>query len=328
MERLLSFAVGVAAVAVVIAASVQSPGARAAAPRPTPVALQYEEITRFVFQATPEPPGFFQEDRQTIVAAASAPAPQHHGIFGGIMNSVQTAMNAMQSLRNGILTRYTYYNGWIRTDDVAAQTATIEKCNLNQYIKLDLAHQTYSIESTLPSPEPAPAPAMPGGTTTVSAAPGTMDLTVTATGQNLGPRTIEGFPTHGDSASITMAMTHATGSCRNGSMSMQVVEYVSGLGVPRAYCPLPRVSGMPVTPQQFVVRGGCVPHIHGSASGMFESHGSSNRLAMYRFMTFGAGSGGQSGSAGALTEAGNVQWLYRPQAEALFSIPAGFTRTQ
>lgn len=328
MKRLLSAALGLLATIVVLSANALAPTARAASPRPTPVALQYEQITRMVFQATPEPPGFFQTDRQQITGAAGTPAPQHHGVFGGLLNSVQSAENTMQSLRNGVLTRYTYYNGWIRTDDVVAQTATIEKCDLHQYITLDLARHTYSIENTMPSPQPAPSPGAPGGTATVNEAPGTMDIAVTASSQDLGQRTLEGISTRGQSSSYTLAMTNATGSCRNGSMSMHVVEYVSDLGIPRAYCPLPRVGGMPSSPQQVVVRGGCRPHFHGGASGAFAFGGSGDHLAMYSFMTVATGTSGEGGNAGALTESGNVQWLYKPQAESLFTIPPGFTRTQ
>jgi hypothetical protein len=124
-------------------------------PASTPVALQYEEISRFAFgEATPVPPGNFEPDRANIIASAGASQPQHHGLLSGVMNGYQSAMSGMQAMQSGTLTRYTYYHGWIRTDDVVHQTAVITKCDLHQYITLDLAHHTYSISSTVPSPVP------------------------------------------------------------------------------------------------------------------------------------------------------------------------------
>lgn len=304
-------------------ASTASWAAVAAMPAPTPVALQYEEISRLAMPpATPAPPGSFQPDRATIVAAGAPSQPQHHGILGNVMNGYQSAMNGMRALQNGTLTRYTYYRGWIRTDDVVNQIATIEKCDQHQYVRLDLAHHTYSISSTQPSPAPAPGPAMANGQPPGGAArPGTADLTFSLSNQNLGPRTLEGVPTHGQSVAYTLTMSNATGSCQNGSLSMRIVEYVSAVGIPRAYCPLPHVAAS--SPQAYVARGGCSPRMHANAGSAMMLD--TNRLAMYRFTSFGQQQNGEN--VGALTEAGNVRWLYRSEADALFSIPAGFTQT-
>ncbi len=301
--------------------------AAVAAPAPTPAALQYEEITRFEYPpATPIPPGSFDADRSAIMASASTPAPAHHGLFAGVLNNVQGEMGAMQSLQHGTLVRYTYYNGWVRVDNLTDQTATITKCSLRQYITLDLAHHTYTIASTVPSPAPAPAPGgYPQQPSTVNEAPGTADMTVQAQSQNLGPRTLEGIGTHGSSASISVVTTHATGSCRNGSVSMQIVAYVSGIGIPRAYCPLPRVSGtMPQGPGT-IIRGGCKPTFHGSMAGASLVMGTSSNLGMYRRVTY-ATAQTNGNNMGVVTEAGNVRWLNRADADALFTIPPGFTK--
>ncbi len=330
MERF--FLGTIAAVAVAAAIAMGSTAATAMprpTPTPTPVALQYEEISRVeIPPATPVPPGAFQDDRATIMASAeSTPAP-HRGLFSGVMNGYQSAMNAMQSMRSGTLTRYTYYHNWVRTDDLVHQTATISKCDRHQYITLDLAHRTYTISSTVPSPQPGPMPQTYGRPTVVNEAPGTEDLTVRASAQSLGPRTLDNVATQGTSATLSMVMANATGSCRNSSSSMQVVEYVSGVGIPRAYCPLPRVEGAMQPGQQTIVHGGCRPRIHGNASGMSLLSGTSSRLTMYRRMVYGGGEQTQGQGVGMVTEAGNVRWLYKPEAEALFSIPPGFTRTQ
>ncbi len=328
MERFVLGTLAAVAIAAAIATGSTAANARPY-PTPTPVALQYEEISRVEMPpATPIPPGTFQEDRATIMGSAeNTPAP-HRGLFSGVMNGYESAMNAMQSMRSGSLTRYTYYHNWVRTDDLVHQTATISKCDLHQYITLDLAHRTYSIASTVPSPEPAPMPQSYGRPTVVNEAPGTEDLTVRANAQSLGPKTLDNVATRGSSASLSIVMANATGSCRNGSSSMEIVEYVSGVGIPRAYCPLPRVGGAMQPGEQTIVHGGCRPRIHGDASGMSLLSGTSSRLAMYRRMTYGGGAQTQGARIGMVTEAGNVRWLYKPEAEALFSIPPGFTRTQ
>ncbi len=315
------------ALAVAGALATDSKLAAVAAPAPTPVALQYEEITRIEYPpATPIPPGSFDADRAAVIGSASTPAPARHGLFAGVLNGVQGAMGGMQSLQHGTLVRYTYYNGWVRIDNVTEQTATITKCSQHQYVTLDLLHHTYTIASTVPSPAPAPAPGgYPQQPTVVNQAPGTVDMTTQVQSRNLGPMTLEGISTHGSSDSISLVMAHATGSCRNGSISMQIVQYVSGIGIPRAYCPLPRVSGS--MPQGTIVRGGCKPTFHGSVSGESLMTGNSNDLGMYRRATYG-GAQSNGNNLGFVTEAGNVRWLYRADAEALFTIPPGFTRQQ
>lgn len=319
MERFFSITVVALALTAVAVASLHVPIANAAGPTATGVALQYEEISRFAIPpATPPPPGVFQDDRASIMNAG-----HHGGIFGAIKN-------AMNMLHTGTLTRYTYYNNWMRTDDVADATATITKCDLHQYISLDLGRRTYKITSTVPSPAPAPAPGAPGPPVVQNERPGTVDITVTMTHTNLGPRTLENVATQGSSSAVTMSMTNATGSCSNASMSMQIVEYISGVGIPRPYCPLPTVSGAaPVSPQQYITRGGCVPHFHGSISGLPGMTNSGDKLAMYRQMSVSGGQMTPNGqSFKTVTEDGNVVWLSKEQADALFSIPPGFTQQQ
>ncbi len=323
------FALGVLAAAAVAAiAFAGRPSAGASVPRvtPTPVALQYEKIDRVIMPtSTPPAPGTFQDDRAAIVVAGNGAPPQHHGLFGNVMNAYQGAMTAMQSFRSGVLTRYTYYNNWVRTDDIVHQTATITKCDLHQYITLDLAHRTYTIADALPSPAPQAMPmGRPGPPQVENEAPGTVDLTISARGTNLGPRTIEGIGTHGNASQVAVTLANATGSCSNSSTQMRIVEYVSGIEIPRQYCPLPRTSGAAGGPET-IVHGGCKPRIHGdlsaaAAAGFGAS--SASRLAMYRLVTFGV----SRQEMNTAEEAGNVRWLYRPEAEQLFSIPAGFTQ--
>jgi hypothetical protein len=330
MQRVIVAAVAVAIALFAAAAENNGSIAGAAMPAPTPAALQYEEISRIVLPpGTPAPPGSFADDRAAVVATANTPAPAH-GLFAGLQNSVNQAMSTVHALQTGFLTRYTYYRNWIRTDDVVHQTAVIVKCDLNQYIALDLAHRTYHITSTAPQPE---AMSVPGGSgalkvSTASNEPGTVNLTITGSHQNLGPQTLEGISTHGQSADLSVTSTNATGSCKDGSFSGSFVEYLSNIRVPRPYCPVPRRAGI-ASPMDLLTpnAGGCTPHIQGSASGGTLPN-SGDRLAMYRMMSLNGSDENGGRNFKTVQEAGNVQWLGQPDAAALFEIPAGFTQQQ
>lgn len=318
--------------------------ASASKPKPAPkaVALQYDQIVRMVVSpATPPPPGSFQEAYQTLIAAeraetaAGTPAPKHHGLAGfiqNISNAEQQAVQAANQMQNmvkyGTLSRIANYNGWVRTDDVVANMATIDKCRQHQLIYLDFTKKTYRVVDTSahPTVEPCPAPEASGQPQqeVVSESPGTGDLKVTSTAQSLGPMTIEGVPTAGSANTIQMTMSNATGSCKNESFGMQTTRYVSNITPPRRYCPLPKIQNVPTTPTDVVVRGGCKPRMTGSAGGAFGAY-ESDKLEMYSRLTMTSGQG--AGRFNTVTQRGNVKWLEKAQADALFSVPAGFTQS-
>jgi hypothetical protein len=311
----------------------------ATAAPPKYVGLQYDEIARMVLApATAPPPGTFADAYQKILAdapatVASTPAPRRGGLFGGLLSSVTNASsqaeeagNQMQlSLTDGTLTRLAYYNGWVRTDNVVAKTAVIDKCAQHQAIQLDLARKTYKIINTNGSAAPCVTAQQPmGQPQRVNEAPGTMDLTVTSNAVNLGAKTLQGIPTHGSTDTTQMSMTNATGSCSNGSFGAENERYVSNITVPRRMCPLPKGRGT-ATPVDMVVQGGCKPTMHGNATGMYWMH-TGDKLEMYNRMTML--SGDAAGKFQSVTQRGNVLWLTKPQADALFSVPPGFTQAQ
>jgi len=317
-------------------------------PTPTPVAIQYDEIQRMVMApATPPPPESFQDIYKEIMANAqsgSAPsqpqAPRGLGaMMGGMMGGhggapdMSGQMSMMNMMKTGRLTRWTYYwvKQWVREDDPVAQTATITKCAQHQIIHLDLAKKTYAIVTTgtngcPPAGESAP-PAMgpPGMRGQENAAPGTMDVTIDNNAKDLGPKVLDGIQTTGSSSDLSVVMSNATGSCKNGSSQMSQVVYISNIDKPRAYCPLPaRRGALPSSPTEAVSRGGCVPTMHGNTSGMGAMMGKGTKLEMYSLMTMES-NGRQFGS---LTERGNVSWLYQPQTDPLFAIPPDFTEAK
>lgn len=145
-------------------------------------------------------------------------------------------------------------------------------------------------------------------------------MTVNSNNKNLGPKTLEGQATQGSQRTMSMTMANATGSCTNGSFSMMTTAYISGIHKQRAYCPL-SMATMPGT-----MSGGCKPTFHGSTTGN-PMAGDPNNLEMYLLTQSGMGAQPPGpNSPGSLLERGNINWLYKPQADPLFEPPPDFTK--
>lgn len=303
----------------------------AAAATPTPAALQYDEIVRTVIPpATPPAPGTFSADY--AVAAAATPQPKPKMNFGMMFNQAAAKAYAeqMMQMANALhLARYTYYRGWIRRDDPIAQTATIEKCDKHQYVKLDLAKRTYSTieQSAACATAPMQAPGPTGAP--AQEAPGTVDVSASVNSTSLGPLTIDGIATTGWNRDVDVKMANATGSCRNAELKMGMQQYVSTIKVPHRFCPLPR--GLSALAAAGATQGGCRPKLD-TAGGNFDIDsaglgvGASDNLVL--FSTMSAGSGPRGQTMGFFIERGNVRWFGGRDAEALFEIPAGFTQAE
>ena len=238
-------------------------------------------------------------------------------------------MQAMMNLmRYGHLVRYTFYytKRWVRIDDIATQTATISQCPQRRFITLDLAHHTYRVTTGKDGGCAGMTGAMtgPSNARAADARPGTGDLRMTRSSTGLGPKRLDGIATTGTRTTSTMSMTNATGSCQNSDFAMTTIAYISSIHKPRAYCPIAIVThDMPSRPEAMVASGGCKPTIHGAVAGA-ALPGAGTLLAMYRLRT--TSSSQMRGHAmSMLTERGNVAWLYKPQADPLFTIPPGFT---
>jgi hypothetical protein len=303
--------------------------------------------------------------------AAATPAPRRHGLLGALAGAVLTGGNAggvagalagdaasnalEESVRASLggqfaalagtmrgflephLMRYAYWNGWVRIDDTTTQTATIRKCDAGQVVTLDLAHKTYRLFT--PDTEPTRAPAVPpaqhhGRPQTVDAgAPGTAVVELGETTTSLGTLRIENQPTTGYDTTTSVAMTHATGSCREGTAALRTVQYLSALGRPIVNAcpihaaPLPENASTAVT----TMTGGCRPTFTAHRSGPTPP---STRLALYSLVTFTGASGasappqvnGGAPSLGFLTERGNLRALGSADA-GLFAIPGDFTKS-
>ncbi len=322
----------------------------AATPTPAPVALQYDEISRIIVApATPPAPGTFADDYKLAMSARPAQASESssietptlktRGIVGGgagVTAGEPGGSNTGDSLgeadsgpsasggpasranlmRNGRLIRYTFYftKGWIREDDPIAQSAAISKCDEHVFITLNLAKKTYV--RTDGGSRGSDCFQMPG--TARNSKPGSADLTIDATSQPLGSKTIDGIATTGTSANLTVTAANATGSCQNGQLSLSRVTYVSDIQKQRAYCPLAYAPAVATDAAQFASQGGCAPMLHGNAAST-----DGTKLEMYLLMNTLPPPGGRA--IGMLTERGHVTVLDATAADPLFEVPAGFT---
>ena len=351
-------------------ALLMTPLAPSAAPAP---GLAYDEIVRVVVGATPPPPGAFQSDLAALNQAAAAPTPpaKRRGIgFAAIAGAVLTgspgaiggavvddaASNAMDnalqrslggqfaalgaSIRGFLqphLLHYAYENGWERVDDATMQTATIRKCDIGQVVHVDLAKKTYTVYD--PNSEPTAAPAAPPASrgpraaAQTNAPPGTTVADISMTTKALGPMRIDGEPTSGYESTASFATTQSTGSCRDGSASIETADYFSSrtrptvTSCPVRRAPLPETASDVAAPPQST--GGCRPTLTFHQSGPAMPAG---KLSLYTLVTMSGANGATPAPAassaagiGFLTERGNLKTLGIADA-GLFSIPADFTK--
>ncbi len=352
------------------------PGAPNAA---SPTGLQYDELVRFLPGATPPPPGNFAADVAAVsspAAVAATPAPRRHGFgnLGAIAGSVLSGdvkgavggaaseavggaldaqtdrllaatagsfAAALRGLTQGRVERHSFYSGWERVDDLAAQTATIQKCDLHQIISLDLAKKTYTLVDTTAKVGSAPAPPPASRrqdreSTPAPEQPGTAVAQLSNVVTELAPKKLDGLDTNGYDDSSTFTVSQATGSCRNGTFGFRSRTYYSKLAAPRLVCPVdaapaPARQAYPREPANFVASGGCRPTFTAHKSGPLPPV---QNLSLYSTMaaTGSAGADATPAPGGSpapgfvfLTERGNVHTLGASD-ENLFEIPAGFTR--
>ena len=294
-----------------------APGASPIA-KPTPVGLQYDEITRMAIPpATPIPVGAFQSDYAAIMnpSAQSASAAGYSDEMAAAMKAAGVKMPAsMSNMMSGALLRYAYFKGWVRVDDPVKQTAEIRKCDIHQFVELNLQKKTYSVSGQSMMQQETAAGAAASG----PAMYGTIKMVVASKGTALGPQSIDGVATNGYNLVNSMSITDVTGNCgQKGLMTTLMTEYVSGIHQPRAFCPM-ALTGMPYG-------GSCKPTMTNHASGAVPA---SDRLVMYSKMaSLPPGVTDPNAAVGAFVmERGNVKVLFLPDAQALFTVPKDFTK--
>ena len=331
-------------VRVVVGATPPPPGAfqfdlaalsqAAAAPTPTPGAkrrgLGFGAIAGAVLTGSPGAIGGAVADDAVSNAMDSTLQRSLGGQFAALGASIRGFLQPH-------LLHYAYENGWERIDDTTMQTATIRKCDIGQVVHLDLAKKTYTVYD--PNSEPTAAPAAPTAshgsraTPPTNAPPGTTVADISMTTKALGPMRIDGEPTSGYESTAAFATTQSTGSCRDGSASIQTADYFSSRNRPTVTscpvrrAPLPESASDLAAPSQST--GGCRPTLTFHQSGPAMPAG---KLSLYTLVTMSGANGatpapapGNAAGIGFLTERGNLKTLGIADA-GLFSVPADFTK--
>lgn len=285
--------------------------------------LAWDSVTRLMTNADPASlqPGSFDAD---YAAAASAPPPSGGGggMFAKYKQAIAAAQNFAQLMKTGLAEHHYVAGAKERTDQVAAQTATIVDCSARTITTLDLKAKTYRIE-----PIESPSSTGSGGAGDDSGPGGKNDvhLAITIANTALGSQQVGGLPANGYRSKMTFTETTSSGSSQ--TQNADVLGYYSSYSDPTTWCGRPN-PGNQNTGQGMDVMAGYArlmralattgdPHFSIKQSGPPLPIG---KLAMYSAMMFAM----QGHSATFLTERGNVRAI--GPDDAAFSVPTGFTQ--
>ena len=149
---------------------------------------------------------------------------------------------AMRGFLQPHLTRYAYWNGWERVEDVERPDRDDPQVRRRPSDPPRPGPQ--DVHRLHPGHEPTDAPAAAGRRRAAGApapaepaAAGTANATLTAATRALGTQRIENMPAAGYDTTMTFAMSNATGSCRNGNASVETVQYLAALPQPAVRLP-------------------------------------------------------------------------------------------
>jgi hypothetical protein len=280
----------------------------------------------------PEPN--FAQDWQT--ASQPAPQQQHGGMFGAMTAQMNAAMALGQSLQTGMAERHFAAGNLERTDNMAAQTATIVDCGARTITYLNLAKKTYRVVS-MDQPQSAPhsSGSRPEGSNSPMQDDGTR-FKIAYASQALGPKPIDGVNTDGYKAAMTITITKSDGSSQ--TMQTNLTQYVSSYGQPMQSCPAGRMANaMPGIggPMAAMASSANMTHMindamrtpNGDQRFTFSSTGPplpSGRLDMFTVYQFG-GQNSQGRAFATVIERGNVHPVSDTD-KMIFGIPPDFTK--
>lgn len=281
--------------------------------------LAWDSVTKLAMgaDASSLQPGSFSDD----FAAASAPQQSGGGLFGHMIPQQALAM-----MHSGIAERHYVAGSKERTDQVAAQTATIVDCRARTITTLDLAKKTYRVSSMDQPSTPGTAQGSSGGSEVKD--DGTK-VAIAITNTALGARQVAGEATNGYSSQITFTETPPSGESR--TMNTSLVGYYANFGMP-----LPQCAGA-MNATGMAGMGGNGQAMMASVRRLMQalrSNGSDPRFsikqsgpalplggfAMYQAMTFAMGSRAPT----MVTERGDVHSL--DPSDPVFSVPSDFTQ--
>jgi hypothetical protein len=251
---------------------------------------------------------------------------------GGMLGKLRAASeNAMAMMKNGTAERHYIAGNKERTDQIAAQTATILDCAARTLTTLDLKNKTYKVESL-------DHPAGPGGPPTTGSsrpAPTATDdgskVAIALTTKSLGPKQLSGENANGYSSDMKTTLTKANGE--SNTNDMLVTAYYSGTSQPRVACPgsayattsaavhAPGPQAAPMmTSYAVAMRALRTPS--GDPRFTVTSSGPAlpvDKLPLWELVTFQKGQ-----NFGILSERGNLHSV--SDSDPVFSVPSDFTK--
>jgi hypothetical protein len=328
MKRLLTVGVSFAALAALVAAGTVAPAPAATS------GLAFDSVTKFKMggDSGSAEPGTFEADFEQAAQARKKPPSHGGGMFGGINAAMEAASGAASMLQNGSAQRHYIAGSLERTDDIAAQTATITDCSARTLTTLDLANKTYRIES-LDKPLATPGPREPSKPQPEPTDDGTkVSMVVTTT--SLGPRKIGPDPTNGYDLDVKITTTKPTGASQTSEMSM--ISYYSNYANPHTVCSRygggsaergPGAGAMAAygSVMRGLMSGGKDARFKVSSSGPALPAGKLSLFDVFGPKAQSSGnSGGAPGGFGMLMERGHVHGI--TDADPAFSVPADFKK--
>jgi len=214
-----------------------------ASPSDAATGLAWDQVTKFSMDGSVPEPNFTQ-DFQT--ASQPAAQPQRGGMFGAMAAQMNAAMAMAQSMRNGMAERHYVAGNLSRTDNVAAQTATIVDCGARTITYLNLAKKTYRVvEMDQPQAAVGAGHGGPRGETNSPMQDDGTRYKIAYASQTLGSKAIEGVNTDGYKAAMTITVVKSDGSSQ--TLQTNLTQYVSPYQEPMQSCPAGHMAmaGMP-----------------------------------------------------------------------------------
>ena len=256
-------------------------------------------------------------------------------MFGAMTAQINSGWRAMQSMKNGMAERHFVAGNLERTDNMAAQTATIVDCSARTITYLDLAKKTYRVVS-MDQPQIAALRRRNARYNSPMQDDGTR-FKIAYASQALGPKPIDGVNTDGYKADMTITITKTDGSSQ--TMQTNVTQYVSSYGQPTQSCPAGRMAmaGMPGGggPMAAMMSSMNMTHMindamrtpNGDQRFTFSSTGPplpSGQLDMFTVFQF-QGQNSQGRGFATIIERGNVHPVSDTD-KSIFGIPPDFTK--
>jgi hypothetical protein len=308
-------------------------GVQAQTPAGSHANVAYDEIARFFQDATPPPPGSFQQDAARIaalpplpdskpmgraidaaVAAGSNPLLAMTGLSLPLVMAAEAASSAYSAKMSeaskvlmlaGVMRHVWYYRSWSRVE--SDRDTVIAKPDRGLLIELYPAQHSYRevhTASSAGSGSQIDSYALDDPT-----AVGAITYTVGPSVAKLPPMMLSGHVARGYQTDAGFSLPQTLGMCSPGDHVLREVEYVIDVGDPQA------PTGPPIRLNQ-AANEACSPTMTGS-------HYEPGHLVVFHSTSL---TGTQSGKATVIVlERGNVRRL-ESASEDLFSIPTGYTK--